>query len=238
MIARMTLKFNWIVSAVDMDIYAKARENMVECQLKPDGVSDSKILDSYMTTPREMFVPDSKKDIAYIDEDLIFDGRHFILSPSTHGLMVQALNIQEDEAVLDVGCCTGYSSAILSNLAKTVVATSNSRQAVETAKKNCEALDLYNVVFYYEENIEDCFPEYAPYTAIILNGAVTEVPQSLLNNLADGGRAVYIERAVNAPMGRAILLQKLQNGEYSKLPLFDTATPYLIGYEPEEEFSF
>lgn len=221
-----------------MDIYQKARENMVECQLKPDGVSNPEILEAYLTIPREIFVPAHRKDVAYIDEDIMFDDGRFLLEPSTHGRMVQALNLGKDEAVLNVGCATGYSAAILSSLAKTVISTSNSSEAIEAAKKNCEALGLYNVVFFYEENIQNGCPEYAPFRAMIFNGAIPFLPENILNNLATDGRIVYIERPSGSPIGRAILLQKLESGAFSKIALFDAATPYLPGYRPEEEFSF
>lgn len=220
-----------------MDFYAKARENMVECQLMPDGVTDEDILNAYLSVPREVFLPEQKRDVAYIDEDLMLDDKRFILEPSTHARMIQALNISKDEAVLDVACATGYSSAILSYLSNTVVALGQDEDISNIAKENCENLGIYNVAFFTGELLS-CCPDYAPYSAIIFNGALPRLPEDVLHNLAVNGRLIYIERKPNAHIGSVIMIHKLKDDRYSRLNLFDAATPYLPGFDQEEEFVF
>lgn len=208
---------------------------MVECQLMPSGVSDEALLNAYKTVPREKFLPEGKKDIAYIDEDIFIEEDRFLLEPATHAKMVQALNLGEDEAVLDVACDTGYSSAILSHLAKTVVALTQDKSISDIAGKNCEELNIYNVAFFAGDFM-DCCPQYAPYSAIIFNGAVEKLPASVFKRLAVGGRLIYIKRDRNDHMGAVILVHKLAENKFSELNLFHAATPYLPGFEPQEEF--
>ena len=224
---------HWINEKEDptMNIALKARENMVLGQLMPDGVSDPNILDAFQSIPRDIFVPELRRGYAYVDEDIMIDDQRFILAPSVHARMIQALNLQKDEAVLDIACATGYSSTILSHLTKTVVAITNDQKITDTAKQNCEALSLYNIAFFTEELLE-CCPEFAPYPAIIFNGALAELPSSVLDSLMIGGRLVYIERPVGAPIGTAILIEKIADGKTSRLPLFQAATPYLPGFTP------
>ena len=218
-----------------MDIYAAARENMVVCQLKPDGVSDDALLNAYASVPREKFVPENKRHIAYVDEDIMLGDGRFLLEPATQAKMIQALNLGEEEAVLDVACATGYSSAILSHKVKTVVGLTNSDEICDIAKNNCEDLDLYNVAFFAGELL-DCCPQYAPYSAIMINGALAELPDGVCEMLSVGGRLIYIERKPNAHMGSVILVHKLGEDKFSRLNLFHAATPYLPGFDPEEEF--
>lgn len=220
-----------------MDIQAKARENMVESQIRPNGVSDTKLLEAYRVIPREKFLPEEKAATAYIDEDINLENSRFLMDPATHARMVQALNIGQDDVVLDVACMTGYSSAIVSCLAKTVVALSSDPSASSQARSNCEALSLYNIVFF-DGDLSQCNPEYAPYDAIIFNGSLPELPDNVLDKLNPGGRLAYIERHKGQAMGRAMLLHKLGDRKYSKLTLFDIATPYLPGFKPKEDFVF
>ena len=220
-----------------MDYFKTARENMIEGQLRPNGVTEEHILNAYRTVSREHFLPQNKKDVSYIDEDLILENETFLMEPVTHARMIKALNISSEEAVLDVACATGYSSAILSHISNTVVALSCDEKQKERAKKNCEDLDLYNIAFFSGE-LEDCCPKYAPYSAIIFNGAIPELPEDILNKLSNGGRVVYIERDFNAPIGSAKLLQKIAENKYSKVTLFDAATPFLPSINKTQNFEF
>lgn len=220
-----------------MDILANAREHMVESQLMPNGVTDEKLLKAYQEIPREHFVPESKSSVAYVDEDIMIGENRFIMEPAVHARMVQALNLGPEDVVLDVACATGYSSAVLSYMAKTVVSLTNDASILQQAKKNWEALSIYNIVCF-EGDLSKCNPEYAPYDAIIFNGSLPELPKSCLDMLNTGGRLVYIERRAKNETGRAKLIHKLDNDKLSTLTLFDASTPYLPGFEPKEDFVF
>lgn len=219
-----------------MTVFDKARENMVECQLMPDGVSADDVLKAFRYVPREQFLPQDKQSFAYVDDNIVFDDGTFLLNPSTHALMVQALNIEPDEAVLNIGCCTGYSSAILGHLSKTVITLSIHENAATQGKARCEEQGLYNVAFF-DDPLFECCPEYAPYSAMIFNGSVAEIPETMLKNLAHNGRMVYIDRPAGSPIGKVKMIHKIQDDEYSRINLFDAVTPYVLGFEPKTVFS-
>ena len=119
--------------------YAIARENMIESQVRPNGITDARVIDAMSEIPREVFVPEDIKSLAYMDEDVPLsvgsDGRkRHLMEPMAFARMLQAAAIQPDECVLDVGCATGYSSAVLSRLAQLVVSVEEDADLAEAAK--------------------------------------------------------------------------------------------------------
>ncbi len=216
---------------------ADMRKNMVECQLETTNVTAPKVLDSFRSVPRELFVPEDKKHVAYVDDDIqIADGR-VLLEPSLHARMVQALDLKPHEAVLDIGCTTGYSSAILSPLVKTVVALESNEDFLKQAKANWETLSLYNIASV-TSSMSLCGQEHAPYTAIIINGAVSEIPEAALKALDVNGRLCCILKPKHDSIGNVVLVQKIDTQNTSRITLFETSTGYLEGFEPKKEFVF
>jgi protein-L-isoaspartate(D-aspartate) O-methyltransferase len=131
-----------------MTDYTGARKNMVECQLHPCGISEQRVLDAYNNIPRERFVSQAQRSIAYADHDLPLGHERFLMAPMTHAKLVHAANVGADDVVLDIGGATGYSAAILSQLATTVVAVENQPDFVEHAKAALLDLDLLNILHF------------------------------------------------------------------------------------------
>lgn len=223
------------------------RKNMVDCQLATTNVFDRRILDSFQAIPRELFMPDNCQGGAYVDDTMHFGNGRFMMSPSLHARMIQALNLQSSEAVLDIGCGTGYGSAILSGLVKTVIALDDSEDNLSLAKANWDRLSLYNIAAMCTD-MRHCGIEHAPYDAIIINGAVSKIPEEAVQCLDKGGRLCCVVCKNTLPSGKKIphemsvgkvmLVHKHADGSLTENILFETELPYLEGFAPEKEFLF
>lgn len=215
--------------------YEAARLHMVDSQLKTNRVTQVAVLEAFENVPREKFVPDHRKGVAYIDEDLkVAEGR-YLMEPMVLARLVQAAAIRPSDVVLDIGCATGYSSAILAKLAGTVVALESDESLGSTAADLCERLGIDNVVVVSGE-LPDGYPKQAPYDAILINGAVSEVPEPIADQLADGGRLVTVQRGPSG-VGQGVLMERFEK-TVSRWPLFDAATPFLPGFRKEPGFVF
>ncbi|MEO5368408.1 MAG: hypothetical protein H7831_19040, partial [Magnetococcus sp. WYHC-3] len=124
---------------------SKARKNMVDCQIHTFGVVDPGVLEAFSAVPREMFVPDQYKTIAYNDEDIPLGDGRYMLEPAVYAKMVQALELKPDDVVLEIGGGSGYGAAVLSGLVSTVVVVESDAAFIERANNIWQALDLCNV---------------------------------------------------------------------------------------------
>ncbi len=212
-----------------------ARRKMVENQLRANKVTDEAVLEAMGRLPRERFVPERYVGLAYVDEDLpLGSGRH-MLEPMVLARLTQALDIKSDQIVLDVGCGLGYSTALLASLAGTVVATEEAGELANRANDILNDLGVDNAVVI-EAALPDGYPKQAPYDAILLNGALPEIPQGLIKQLSPGGRmALVLKRG--GGLGRAVLVERFGDS-LAERSLFDAGTPLLAGFEREEGFVF
>ncbi len=215
--------------------FAAARLNMVESQIRTNKVTDVRIIEAFEAVPRERFVAEAQRGIAYVDEDLEISPGRYLMEPMVLARLLQATGPGPQDMVLDVGCATGYSTAVLAGLAETVVGLDSDHGMVDSANATLNALDLDNAVVV-EGALESGYAKQAPYNVILLQGAVSEVPAALKAQLAEGGRlaAVLVDEA---GIGRATLIER--RGEvYSARMLFDAATPTLPGFQREVGFVF
>lgn len=169
----------------------KARENMLNCQLETNSVHDMKILCALNAIRREEFVPDSYKKNAYIDETIAVDENSYILSPVVFGRMLQVANLKPTDKVLDIGCASGYSSAVISQLCKQVVAVEGSTRLVGNARSTIENLGIDNVSFVKTDLSKGCAAS-AKYNKIFINGQVQQIPEGIIEQLLPGGLIVTI----------------------------------------------
>ena len=217
--------------------YTAARAAMIDCQIRPDGVLNEGIIKSFGQTPRENFLPDDLKGIAYIDDILSADRGHFVLSPSVHARMLEAVNPRASDIVLDISVSDGYSSAILSPLVSTVIAVEEDESMTEKRAVICADNELLNVVCV-DGTLNEGAPDHAPFDLIFMHGAAPALPTDIAAQLKDGGRMVYIEKALGDGIGRAVLVQKTTQDAYSTRVLFETSAPYLTGFAPSKTFTF
>lgn len=219
-----------------MDNFATARQNMVDSQIHPLGVIDQRLLSAYERVPREMFLPENKRGIAYADDEImLYEGR-YLMEAAIHARMVQALNLTRNDAVLDMGDPCGYSPAILSELCSTVIALEESDNYIENAFKQWNALGCDNIV-NFKGDLRDGLKKHAPYDAILINGAVDYVPQNILDQLQEEGRLCAVVRPDSGNVGQAVLFMR-SGDNFSHRPLFDAAISYLDGFRPKKDFVF
>jgi protein-L-isoaspartate(D-aspartate) O-methyltransferase len=215
--------------------FALARRKMVENQLRTNRVTDEALVHAFGTIPRERFVPASKMGYAYVDEDLEVARDRFLLEPMVLGRLIQALSIAAGDMVLDVACATGYSTAVLGSIAGTVVAVEEEAQLAQKANETLNALSVDNAVVVHHRHAEG-YPKQAPYDAILIGGALPEVPQALFDQLADGGRLAAVIKT-GAGLGRATLFSK-RDALVGHRILFDAGTPELPGFARSPGFVF
>ena len=214
---------------------AAIRRTMVESQLRTNRVTDEAVLAAMEAVPRERFVPPALAGVAYIDDDLPLGGGRYLLEPMLFAWLLQAAAIRPADLVLDVGCATGYSTAVIARLAATVLALESDPALARAAGENLAGLEVDNAVVVAGA-LRAGYPAHAPYDVIVVEGAVPEIPAALCQQLAEGGRLA----AVLAPpgqQGRVVLAIKV-GGIVSHRDISDAATPALPGFELEPGFRF
>jgi protein-L-isoaspartate(D-aspartate) O-methyltransferase len=215
--------------------FASARANMVDCQLRTNKVRDLAVLHAFETVPRETFVPEARRGLAYIDEDLEVAPGRYLMEPMVQARLLQAAAIEADDLVLDVGSASGCSSALLSFLAATVVALESDEALAARAAEAHAELGIDNVLGVAGP-LNQGNAAQAPYNVIVIEGAVSEVPAAISDQLADGGRLVTVVQD-GQDQGRAILMQRSGDVVSSRV-LFDAAVRPLPGFARAPSFVF
>jgi len=211
-----------------------ARRNMVNNQLMTNKLTDDRVAQALLSVPRENFVPKSLRGVAYLDEDIPLGNSRYLMEPMTFARMLQSAAIQSGDVVLDVACATGYSTAVLAQLASAVVGLETDAEAVAVAEVQLAALNVDNAAIIADELTDGCSAQ-GPYDVILVNGAVEEVPKAYLAQLTEGGRMVVVERQGQA--SRAVLYSN-RGGLLSRRELFDAMIPVLPGFQKAEAFQF
>ena len=215
--------------------YQTARACMVESQLRPNKVTDKRLLDAFLAIQRELFVPEHLEGVAYVDEDLpLGKGRH-MMEPRVAGRLLQAAAIERTDTALIVGAGTGYEAAVVAILARSVVAL---EEDPELARRARAALVEHSIasVSVVEAPLPQGHRARAPYDVIFFGGAVAEVPAEIGSQLADGGRLMVVVKS-GSGMGHATLTTRIGGG-LARRVLFDAATPLLPGFFPKPAFTF
>lgn len=221
-----------------MDIlqFAHSRKNMVNCQLRPNKVTDERVLNAFETLPREEFVPRNQRAIAYVDEDLPLPGGRSMMEPMVLSRIVQALDVQQHHSVLVVGGSTGYATAIMACLADSVISIETRTQLVEKSQETIVSCGLDNAVVI-KGRLTEGFAKEAPYHRILIEGSVEAVPDLLLDQLSVDGMLAAIWRPADHPVGVASIWTRAGKG-FSRKPLFDAQVPLLDEFRAKREFIF
>jgi protein-L-isoaspartate(D-aspartate) O-methyltransferase len=203
------------------------RTNMVESQVLPSDVTDHRIIRAMRDLPRERFVPASLAGLAYMDEALPLTpaggGRRWLLAPRVEAKLLQLADIGEEDHVLDVGAATGYSSAVIARMARSVVALESDAGLAASARANLTALGIANATLV-SGRLAGGWPNKAPYDAIIIEGSIEFTPEDLLDQLKDGGRLVAIVN--DQGIGKATVWKRFGLSMDARVA-FDAAAPEL-----------
>jgi protein-L-isoaspartate(D-aspartate) O-methyltransferase len=221
-------------SSAAMD-YAAARHNMVESQLRTNKVIDERLVGAMARVPREAFLPDALRSIAYVDEDIPLGGDRYLMEPMVFARLAQYAQIPEGGRVLLVGAGCGYGAAVLAASGATVFAL-ESDSRFSAAAKIALSRGRYGSAIVVEGPLETGWPSAAPFDAIIFEGAIGQLPSAYAGQLADGGYIVGVVAQPDQP-GRATLWRKFGSTLTSRI-VFDAGTPMLPGLALEPGFVF
>lgn len=218
-----------------MTDYAAARFHMVECQVRPNKVTDQAVIEAMMAIPREQFVPEAARAVAYVDEDIRIAPGRYLMEPMVLARLIQEAGIAAEDVVLDVASGTGYAAAVLGRISASVIGVEGDGALAEQAQAVLRAVDARGVTVVAGDPTAG-YPGQAPYNVIVVSGgAVAEVPTALFHQLAEGGRLVAV--VAGRRVGVATLYLK-RGGTVSRRPLFDANTPVLPGFEAKPGFVF
>lgn len=217
-----------------MPDYATQRLNMVESQVRTNDVTDARIRAAMREVPREIFVPGTKKGVAYADAAVEIVRGRYLLEPRTFAKLLQLAEVQPTDSVLDIACGTGYSTTVIARLAKSVIGLEQDADLVRLACDAVPAAGARNAVIVQGSLIEG-LPQKAPFDVIYVNGAVETIPDALLAQLGEGGRLVAVVRSDE--VCRATLFLR-EHGRIGRRIAFDAAAPTLVGFRNSVGFVF
>ena len=221
-----------------MSGFSTARQNMVDGQVRPSDVTDLRIIDAMLAVPREAFVPESQRALAYLDLDLdVSEGasaKRFLIKPVVTAKMLQAADIKDSDNVLVVGCASGYTAAVVAKLAARVTATESDPVLAARAKDILAQLEFGNVTVGVAPAAEG-YQTAAPYDVILLNGATGITPEGLYRQLNEGGRLVGVFAMTQPP--RAMIVTH-SHDHFGTRTLFDATVPVLPGLGRVPTFVF
>lgn len=216
--------------------YALARLNMVESQIRTNKVTDPEVIAAFESVPREAFVPKARRGIAYMDEALEIGSGRYMLEPMVLARLLQAALPGGGDVALDVACGTGYATALLSRLVSTVVGIDTVSELVERGNAVLSELEIDNAALV-KGPLADGYAKQAPYNVILVNGAVDVLPDTLFDQLAEGGRLVTVEGGSEVGPGLAVIYEK-RGRHVGRRVLFDAGTPALPEFRREPGFVF
>ncbi len=219
-----------------------ARDNMVFSQLYTNEIIEPRLLEALKSTPRELFVPESLKGAAYVDDELRITPDRSMLSPLLFAKLVKHANIQPSAHILDVACATGYSTAVLSQLGRVVTGIDTDTALISQANNHLNTLNRPNASTHHISLLPSGYADNAPYDVIFINGAIQSHITILLSQLKTGGRLVTMEpQQENIPTAQGLCtivtylqlgdtIQKIAHNTCSApvLPEFRTTKPFIF----------
>lgn len=213
--------------------YETRRTMMVDTQVRPSDVTKFPIIDAFSGIPREDYVPDDKRDAAYIGENIDIGGGRVVLEARTLAKMLDAVDVQPTDVVLDLGCGFGYSSAILAQIADFVVAVEDDPDRAQEAQNILSAQGVDNAAVF-EGPLAEGAAKNGPYDLIILQGAVEYMPETLLAQVKEGGRvvAIFAEGALGV-----VRVGRMIDGVMNWRMSFNAGAPVLAGFAKEPAFT-
>ena len=211
-----------------------ARHNMIEQQIRPWEVLDQQVLDVIASVPREDFVPERYRNLAFGDIAIPLGHGEFMLKPTVEGRILQALAVQPTDHVLEVGTGSGYLTACLARLAASLVSVDIVADFTEAARQKLKTLGVHNVTLHTGDASRGWGGH--RYHAIAVTGSVATVADHWRQSLSLGGRLFIV--AGQPPVMEALLITRLGEQEWIQESLFDTDLPPLRNAAPVKRFEF
>ncbi len=217
--------------------FESARRNMVEGHIRPNRVTNSLLLSALAEVPREAFVPEALKSLAYVDEDLAVGDGRYLMKPMVLARLIQEAMVKPTDVVLQIGCGAGYAAAVLARMASTVVALESDAGLAERAAGILSGLGI-DTVAIVEGPLEKGYPEQSPYDVIFFSGAIGEIPPAFADQLVEGGRLVaVVDGGTGGGTGKGVLATLL-GGLLGSREVFDANAAHLPGFARAPAFAF
>ncbi|MDW3222502.1 MAG: methyltransferase domain-containing protein [Paracoccaceae bacterium] len=217
-----------------MSEFAARRTMMVDTQVRPSDVTKFPIIDAMLTIPRENFVPAAQREAAYMDGNLDLGGGRVLLEPRTLAKMLDALDISNDDLVIDIGSAMGYSAAVIAHMAAAVVAVENDETLLSEAQEALMDAGIDNVILHQADLAEGAL-QHGPYDVMIVQGGIQQLPMTLQDQIKEGGRVacLYMQGALGE-----VRIGHKQGGRLSWRMSFNAGAPVLSGFAKEKAFEF
>lgn len=215
-----------------MPDFAASRTMMVDTQVRPNDVTKYPVIEAMLTVPREDFVPDSRRSVAYSGENLDLGRGRVVLEPRTLAKMVDSLDLRPGDLVLDVGCGYGYSSAVIARMTQGVVALEQDKDMAREAESRLSAAGVDNAAALQGPLVEG-WPGQAPYDAILIGGAIEVLPDAIAEQLKEGGHIAALFH--EGRLGVARIGTKI-GGRINWRYAFNAYAPLLPGFAATREF--
>ena len=219
------------MTAIDLE---RARYNMIEQQIRPWDVLDQRVLDTFASVPREEYVPERYRRLAFADVRIPLGHGQTMMNPNVEGRLLQALAIEPDDSVLEVGTGSGFLTACLGQLGARVDSVDIFPEFIERARGLLRRHGVSNASLYSGDARLDWGSQL--YDVIALTGALPKLPDSWRRRMAVGGRLFAVVGV--EPAMEAVLVNRVGEQEWEQISLFETDLTYLIGYDKPSSFQF
>ena len=215
--------------------FEKARHNMIEQQIRTWEVLDQRVLDTILHMPREAFVPEAYRNLAFADTNIPLDGGEVMMTPKLEARLLQALSVRSDDEILEVGTGSGYLTALLTKLAKHVTSVEILPKLHKAAQQLLANYEIRNATLELGDGVKG-WEDAAPYDAIAITGSVPSLEGDFQRQLKVGGRLFVI--VGEPPTMEACLITRVGESDWSTTSLFETVLPPLHGVKEPERFVF
>ncbi|MDH5191177.1 MAG: protein-L-isoaspartate O-methyltransferase [Gammaproteobacteria bacterium] len=213
---------------------SKARINMIEQQIRPWEVLDQRVLDVMEQIPREEFVPEGWRNLAFADINIPLNHDEVMMEPRIEARMLQALNIRSSDSILEVGTGSGYITALLTKLGKHVVSVDIHADNSQNTAQKLENLGIHNVTLETGDASAG-WDQHAPYDVIAITGSIPSLPEAFQFALNRGGRLFCV--IGESPVMTATLITRIGEYEWTHEALFETELQPLQNIAPTRHFS-
>jgi len=217
-----------------MTNFLEARISMVDCQVRPSDVTRYTVIDAMLSVPREAFVPQMYRNVAYMGEHIPLSAHRVVLDPRVTGKLLDGLALTPDDLVLDVGCGLGYIAALAGQMSEAVIALESDDDLANQATDHLATAEADNVVMVRGDLTQGA-AMHGPYDAIIIEGGVESVPDAILSQLKEDGRIAAIFMSGTVGQCR---IGKMTSGRVTWRRAFDATAPILDGFALEKAFEF
>ena len=216
-----------------MDTYLE-NKNMIDGQVKPLSNIETNILEALYNIDRKDYTPENFKDFSYSEKNIYLGNERYLLKPAITAKLLSALEVETLETVLIIGSATGYSAAIISKIAETVICIEEDQDLITFSESIASSNSMNNIVFI-KNKLSKGYIDQGPYSCILIEGGVEEVPNIILDQIAEGGKLVTV--IMQNDTGSAIKYSRKNNQIISQF-LFSIEAPSLKSFEKAKKFKF